>query len=144
MERYIEFITNHWMLFVALVVVTYLLIQELLDNVFKRFKAISPLMAVAQMNNSETFILDVSEPQEYRKGHIEDATNIPMAKLENKLGTLEKNKNMPMIVTCQTGARSAPACKKLYKLGFHNVINLIGGMQAWEDQKLPINRSDKK
>ena len=49
-----------------------------------------------------------------------------------------------MIVPCQTGARSAPACKKLYKLGFHNVINLIGGMQAWEDQKLPINRSDKK
>lgn len=141
MARLIEFITNHWMLCVAFVVVAYLLIQELIDNVFNRYNAITPIAAVVQMNNTETVIIDVSEANEYKKGHINEAINVPMSKLDQKLGMLEKYKNTPMLVNCHTGAKSAPACKKLYKLGFKQVTNLIGGIQAWEDQKLPINRS---
>lgn len=144
MERYIEFITNHWMLFIALLVVTYLLIQELFDNVFKRYKSITPTAAVAQLNTTETVIIDVSETKDYNKGHITDAISIPSAKLDKSLGSLEKYKDSPILVLCQTGARSAPACKQLHKLGFHQVINVIGGVQAWEDQKLPVDRSGKK
>jgi rhodanese-related sulfurtransferase len=143
MERYIEFITNHWMLFIALLVVTYLLIQELFDNVFKRYKSLAPIEAVTQLNTTETVIIDVSETKDYRKGHITDAINIPSAKLDKGMGPIEKYKDSPILVLCQTGARSAPACKQLYKSGFHQVINLIGGLQAWEDQKLPIDRSGK-
>lgn len=143
MERYIEFITNHWMLFIALLVVTYLLIQELFDNVFKRYKSLAPTEAVTQLNTTETIIIDVSETKDYRKGHITDAINIPSAKLDKSLGPIEKYKDSPILVLCQTGARSAPACKQLYKLGYRQVINLIGGLQAWEDQKLPIDRSGK-
>ena len=82
MERYIEFITNHWMLFIAFLVVSYLLIQELIDNVFKRYKSITPAAAVSQINNTETVIIDVSEAKEYGKGHINDAINVPSAKLD--------------------------------------------------------------
>lgn len=143
MERYIEFITNHWMLFIAFLVVTYLLIQELFDNVFKRYQSITPTQAVAQINSADTVIIDVCEPKEFRKLHINDAINVSSDKLDSQLGMLEKYKNSPMLVTCQTGAKSAPSCKKLYKLGFHQVINLIGGVQAWDDQKLPVIRSGK-
>lgn len=143
MERYIEFITNHWMLCTALVVVAYLLIQELFDNVLKRYQAITPTEAVHQINTCETVLLDVSEAKEFHQGHVDTAINIPSTKLETKLGELEKYKNTPMIIICHTGAMSAPACKKLYKLGFHRVINLIGGIKAWEEQKLPLNRAGK-
>ncbi|MGR9099040.1 MAG: rhodanese-like domain-containing protein [Gammaproteobacteria bacterium] len=143
MDRIIEFITNHWMLFVALAVVTFLLLQELIGSLTQKFKSISAIVAVTQMNKEETFILDVSEPHEYVKGHIEGAMNIPFAKLNEDLGKLEKYKNSPVIVTCQTGTRSTPACKTLTKSGFTQVYNLIGGMQSWEENKLPIRKSGK-
>lgn len=144
MERNIEFITNHWMLCIAFVVVSYLLVQELFDNVFKHYKAINSTQAVAQLNNIETIILDVSETKDFNKGHITDSINLPWAKLEKDISPLEKYKDMPMLVLCQTGARSAPACKQLYKKGFYQIINLSGGIQAWEDQKLPVDRTKSK
>ncbi|MGR9072656.1 MAG: rhodanese-like domain-containing protein [Gammaproteobacteria bacterium] len=143
MDRIIEFITNHWMLFVALAVVTFLLLQELIGSLTQKFKSISAIVAVTQMNKEETFIIDVSEQHEYGKGHIEGAINIPFAKLNEDLGKLEKYKNSPVIVTCQTGTRSTPACKTLTKSGFTQVYNLIGGMQSWEENRLPIRKSGK-
>ncbi len=141
MERVIEFIGNHWMLFIAYVVVLYLVIQELLDNVFKRFQSITPVAAVMHMNETETAILDVSQATDHKKEHIENAMNIPLAKLEANLGQLEPFKEKSLLVFCQTGAQSAQACKKLHKLGFHQVINLIGGLKAWDEQNLPTSKN---
>lgn len=144
MDRYIEFVLNHWMLFIGLVVVTILLIQEMLDSAFKKFSSISPLIAVTQMNSDETIVVDVREEHEYNKGHIENAINAPFGKFDENIKKLEAHKNTPVIVVCQTGTRSAPACKKLCKVGFEKVFNLTGGMQSWEDSKLPIRVKKKK
>ena len=95
------------------------------------------------MNNDDTQVIDVRDTHEFVKSHIENALNIPLGKLEEKLPTLEKQKNRPVVVVCQTGARSASACKTLTKAGFTQVFNLTGGMQSWEDNKLPIKISSK-
>ncbi|MEN8261126.1 MAG: rhodanese-like domain-containing protein, partial [Pseudomonadota bacterium] len=75
MDRYIEFVTNHWILFIALIVVITLLVQDLLENAFQKTKLLSPTQAVAEMNNDETVVIDVREPQEYSKGHIANSIN---------------------------------------------------------------------
>jgi rhodanese-related sulfurtransferase len=144
MDRYIEFVLNHWMLFIGLVVVTILLFQEMLDSAFKKFSSISPLLAVTQMNSDDTAVIDVREEHEFNKGHIEGAINAPFGKFDEHCKKLEAYKKTPVIVTCQTGTRSAPACKKLCKMGFEKVFNLTGGMQSWEDNKLPIKGKKKK
>ncbi|WP_327036686.1 rhodanese-like domain-containing protein [Methylomonas sp. MK1] len=95
------------------------------------------------MNSDDVVVLDVREANEFVKSHIENAINIPLGKLEEQISSLEKHKNHPMIVTCQTGARSVAACKTLTKTGFDNVFNMSGGMQSWEDNKLPIKVSSK-
>jgi len=141
MERVIEFIGNHWMLSIAFVVVLYLVVQELLDNVFKRFQSMTPIAAVMHMNETETTILDVSQATDHKKEHLENAMNIPLSKLETSLGQLEPFKEKPLLIFCQTGAQSPQACKKLYKLGFHQVINLVGGLKAWDEQHLPTTKS---
>lgn len=143
MDQYIEFIINHYLLSFCLVTVIYLLIQDLLNNSFNRFQTISPLIAVTKMNDDNTVVLDVRESNEYAKSHIEQAINIPLDKLDQKITTLEKYKNRPMIVTCQTGGRSLVACKTLSKAGFEQIFNLAGGMQSWDDNKLPIKNSNK-
>ncbi len=141
MEQYIEFATNHYLLSFSLVCVIFLLIQDLISNSFNKFESVSPLIAVTKMNDDKTVVLDVREPNEFTKSHIENAINIPLGKLEEKLSTLEKYKNTPLIVACQTGARSVPACKTLVKAGFEQIFNMQGGMQSWEDNKLPIKIS---
>lgn len=144
MERYLEFILNHYMLSLALAVVTYLLIQELFDTALRKFSAISPLLAVAKMNDSDTLVIDVREPDEFVKGHIENAVSIPLGNLPSHLPKLEAHKNKPVLIACQSGTRSASAGKILTKAGFEQVFVITGGMQAWEDDyKLPIKSTSK-
>ena len=142
--QYIEFATNHYLLVFALVCVIFLLIQDLLSNSFNKFENISALIAVTKMDGDNVAVLDVRDPHEYVKSHIENAINIPLGKLDEQLATLEKHKNHVVIVTCQTGSRSMAACKTLTKAGFEQVFNMSGGMQSWEDNKLPIKVSSKQ
>ena len=143
MDRFIEFVLNHYLLTLALAVVTFLLIQDLFESAFNKFKSLSPMLAVAKMNSNDVSIIDVREPHEFIKGHIENAVNIPLGKLANQLSQFAHQKDNPVIVVCQTGARSVPACKTLTKAGFTDVYNIIGGIQAWEDGKLPIKITSK-
>ena len=143
MDQYIEFATTHYLLSFSLVCVIFLLVQDLISNSFNKFESLSPLIAVTKMDSDKTVIIDVREPDEFIKSHIENAINVPLGKLEEKLPTLEQYKDQILIVTCQTGARSVPACKTLTKAGFEQVFNMQGGMQSWEDNKLPIKISSK-
>lgn len=139
-ERIIEFVSNHWIMSSGLFVVTLLLIQDLFDSITSKHKTLSPTAAVILMNDDRCIVIDVRESNEFAKGHIENARNIPLAKLDEKLYELEPFKNDPIIVTCQQGSRSLPACKKLTKNGFTQVYELKGGMLAWEESKLPVSR----
>lgn len=144
MEQYIEFLANHYLLALAFVVVSFLLIQDLLESTFKKFESLSPLLAVTRMNSNNITVVDVREPHEFVQGHIENAQNVPLGKLEEQLGTLEPYKNKEVMVVCQSGTRTTAACKILVKAGFEKLLSLKGGMQSWEDNKLPIKISSKK
>ena len=144
MAQYIEFASNHYMLVFALVCVIFLLIQDLLAHSFNKYENISALIAVTKMNYDNVVVVDVREQHEFIKSHIENARNVPLGKLDDQLASLDKLKNQAVIVTCQTGSRSASACKTLTKAGFVQVFNMDGGMQSWEDNKLPIKVSSKQ
>lgn len=143
MDQYIEFITNHYLLSLAFVVVAYLLLQELFESAFNKFEGLSPLLAVTKMNNTETVVIDVRDPHDYIKGHIENSINIPLAKFSEKLDSIVQYKSKPVIVVCQTGTRSVPACKILTKANFEHVFNMVGGMQSWEDNNFPKKITSK-
>ncbi|MFA5983489.1 MAG: rhodanese-like domain-containing protein [Methylococcaceae bacterium] len=145
MDRFLEFILNHYILSLALAVVTYLLIYELIESSFKKFNNISPLLAVTKMNQADVVVIDIREPSEFVDGHIEGAINAPLSNLPDQLASLESYKNVPVLIACQTGMRSSSAGKILTKAGFEQVSVIAGGMQAWEtDYKLPIKKALKK
>jgi len=146
MDQYLEFIGNHYLLCLALVILSFLIIQDLVESAFNKFEALSPLLAVTKMNSTDTVVIDVRAPHEYKKGHIENAINIPAEKFKDQSHTLEKHKALSVLVICQTGNRANSACKELITNGFEHVFIITGGMQSWEDYKLPIKASvtDKK
>ncbi len=97
------------------------------------------------MNDSETVIIDVREPNEYVESHIESAISMPLGKLKDDISKIIEHKNKPVLLSCQTGTRAASAGKILTKAGFEQVYVITGGMQAWEtDYKLPVKISNTK
>lgn len=143
MDQYIEFISNHYLLTLALAVVTYLLLQDLSSNIFKKFESLSPLITVSKMNSTNTVIIDIRTVNDYLKSHITNSINIPIEKFSTKLDTLEQYKNSFIIVVCQTGNISVSACKTLTKAGFTQISNIAGGIQSWQDNNLPLEKTSK-
>ncbi len=143
-ERILEFVGNHWILSSGLFIVSLLLIQDLLDTFTRKYKTVSPTKAVALINQEGSVIIDVREPEEFAKGHIEAARHIPLGRLQEKLFELEPYKANPILVYCQQGTRSKEASKRLAKEGFTQVHYLEGGILTWQDQKLPLVRKNKK
>jgi molybdopterin/thiamine biosynthesis adenylyltransferase/rhodanese-related sulfurtransferase len=78
------------------------------------------------------FLLDVREPHEFAASHLPGATLLPLSTLERGVATLPKHH--PVVVYCRSGARSTKAVERLQTdFGLTNLLNLEGGMLAWED-----------
>jgi adenylyltransferase/sulfurtransferase len=85
-------------------------------------------------------VIDVRDPDEFRDGYIEGASNISRGFLEFRIGAAVPDPTTPVVLYCQTGLRSMLAAKALRDLGYTNVINLQGGYQKWAQSGLPTVR----
>ena len=88
-----------------------------------------------RMDSGESLhIIDVREPGEYAEFNI-GAKLIPLGKIASmQLEDLEDLKNQELILHCKAGSRSAQACMILEQAGFTNVVNVTGGMMAWQQK----------
>jgi rhodanese-related sulfurtransferase len=89
-------------------------------------------------NLSPAEAVTLCDEAEFASGHIADATHIPLADLEARVGELKKYQNKTILVNCQKGMCSAKACDILRKAEFTQVNNLRGGLSAWLGAKLPV------
>lgn len=138
MQQFFEFVSNHLYLFGALVLVSFLLIQNLLSGLDK--SSISPQKATELINREDAVVVDVRPMNDFAAGHVLHSINIPMNSFGKQLGQLDKYKGRPVIVACRSGAQSSAACKQLRKAGFEKVFNLRGGIMAWQSANLPVSR----
>ena len=83
-------------------------------------------------------IIDVRSPKEWSEGHIEGALHIPVGDMEVRVDTIPRGKPIHMI--CGSGYRSSIATSVLRRAGKTEVINVTGGMTAWNAQKLPTTQ----
>lgn len=77
-----------------------------------------------------TQFIDVREPDEVAEGTLPGTTNIPLGDLPARVGELDAAR--PVVVLCRSGGRSTQAAEFLVASGFGDVVNLAGGMLAWE------------
>lgn len=101
---------------------------------------VSPLQATLLINREDAIVVDVREPHEYAAGHVPNARHMPMGQVDKRLGELDKFKDKPVIVVCQSGNRSSSTCNALTKRGFEKVYNLSGGISAWEQAGMPVTK----
>ncbi len=85
-------------------------------------------------------MIDVREPQEFtgELGHIPGAELVPLATVTSAASSWDRGTEYLMV--CKMGGRSASAASQLLALGFTRVMNLSGGMLAYQQQGLPVER----
>jgi hydroxyacylglutathione hydrolase len=108
-------------------------------------KANLPLAMVDQINVEEldakhqsqsVQVLDVRREPEWEAGHIEGAAWWPLDNF--KVAPPEIDRSQPIAVHCKSGYRSIIACSLLQRAGFQNVIDVVGGFDAWQQAKFPV------
>jgi rhodanese-related sulfurtransferase len=97
---------------------------------------VSPNQAADMLTKKQAIIVDVREQDERNEEYIEGTLFIPLAQLESRLDELAAYKDRPIIVQCRSGRRSNIAGASLLKAGFKQVLNLDGGILAWNKQGL--------
>ena len=134
-----KFIIDNWMLIALALLSGALLLAPIIQGAVAT--GLGANEAVQLMNREKAVVVDVCEPHEFAAGHVVGAKNIPLGDLQAKLSNAVKNKKLPIILVCQSGARSGRAVATAKGLGFEQVHSLGGGLVAWKAASLPLEKS---
>ena len=138
----LEFIAQNWYLFAALVVISLLIGFDSIRRGGGGANQVSALQLPQLISQENAVVVDVCEAEEFNRGHILNAINIPLKQLQDQLGQLEKfrTKDKPIGLSCRSGQRANRAAAILRKNEFKKVFTLSGGLTAWEKENLPVER----
>ena len=134
-----QFVQNNLLLFVVAFVSGAMLLWPLVRR-SAGGPWVNPAQATHLINREDALVIDVREPGEYAAGHVLGAKNVPLARLDGAAGELGKRKDRPVIVYCDGGDRSGKAIAALKKQGHTRLANLSGGIGAWQQAGLPLEK----
>ena len=144
-EQIFEFSTNHPILVSSFMALLGLILYTEFRRVTQKFTNVGPTAAISVINqNEDAVLLDVREQSEIGDGTLTDAIHIPLSAFAKRVGELDKYREQNVLVYCRSGNRSGSVCRTLNSRGFDKVYNLAGGIMAWQDAHLPIQKRKKK
>lgn len=138
MQQYLEFAGNHPVLVVIWIGLLLAIIYSYLQAVFSKLKFVSPSELTLLVNREDATVVDIRSVDDFKRGHITGARNLPLAQFKAQLGSLENQKAAPIIVVCQAGMSAQGAARQLLDNGFSRVMVLTGGMNKWAEASLPV------
>jgi rhodanese-related sulfurtransferase len=100
--------------------------------------------ADAQGMLGKRVVIDVREYDEYAAGHLPGAINIPRGVLEFKIGMVPEcaRKDGTFLIYCRTSGRAALSAVQLQKLGYGNIVSMLGGFEAWNTEQRPTEKPE--
>jgi rhodanese-related sulfurtransferase len=137
MNQLLEFVAHHpWIVAGVVVAVLAVAFYEL------RLKATSALQVSAadavRLINRGALVIDVRKPEEFAAGHIVNARNVGLDKLQQGDDTIKKHKDKILLTVCDSGTMAGRAADLLRRAGYSNVFNIRGGLTSWRADNLPL------
>ena len=134
-----KFIIENWYLLVVALASGSMLLWPTLKSAGGG--SLTPAGAVQLINREKAVVIDVCETEEFALGHVGGAKNVPLNQLEERLPGLVKNKAVPVVLVCASGARSNRAVGIAKKLGYEKAQAMAGGLKAWREASLPVEKA---
>jgi rhodanese-related sulfurtransferase len=135
----VKFLIDNWMLISVALASGGLLLWPVIQGATST--GLSTAHAVQLINRERAVVVDVSDAQEFAAGHVGGARNVPVAQLEQRLPEVVKNKALPLILVCPSGTRASRALAVAKKLGYEKAQVLAGGLKAWKEANLPVEKA---
>jgi rhodanese-related sulfurtransferase len=135
----VKFLIDNWMLISVALASGAMLLWPALKGATSG--GVSTAQAVQLINRERAVVVDVCETEEFAAGHVGGAKNVPVGQLEQRLPEVVKNKTVPLILVCASGARANRALGVAKKLGYDKAQVLAGGMKSWKEANLPVERA---
>jgi len=104
------------------------------------YKELSSEEYLVFVKDSTVNIIDVRSPHEYNRSHIEGAINVSYfgGHFKEEFNKLNLDTSKTTLIYCQTQHRSLMVANKIYKAGFHSIIDLDKGMSVWIKKEMPF------
>ncbi len=138
MSQLLEFFNHHLLLFVGFGCALLLFLANEAHAALTGGVRLAPQEAVRLINDREAIVVDLRPVADYKKGHLLNAVNLPVAKLAERAGELGKDKARPVLLYCALGGVAGEAAATLRKLGYSEVYPLRGGINGWLGSNLPV------
>jgi len=135
----VKFLIDNWMLISVALASGAMLLWPALKGATGG--GVSTAEAVQLINRERAVVVDVCETEEFAAGHVGGAKNVPVAQIEQRLPEVVKNKTVPLILVCASGARANRALGVAKKLGYEKAQVLAGGMKSWKEANLPVEKA---
>ena len=134
-----KFLIDNWMLIAVAVASGGMLLWPALKGATGG--GVSTAQAVQLINRERAVVVDVCEAEEFAAGHVGGAKNVPVGQFEQRLPEVVKNRTVPLILVCASGARANRALGVAKKLGYEKAQVLAGGLKAWKEANLPVEKA---
>jgi rhodanese-related sulfurtransferase len=135
------FFQENWILILVAFISGAMLVWPLVQRRLSPMKELGTLGVTHLVNTRDALLLDVRETAEYEGGRLPNAMHVPLSQIESRAAELGKHVARPVIAYCELGNRSRMAGGALAKAGFAEIYHLNGGIRAWRDAGLPIEKA---
>ena len=134
-----KFFVDNWMLILIALSSGGMLLWPMVQGA--KGGALTVQGAVQLINRERGVMVDVRDAAEFAAGHPTGARNVPLDQLDDKLPAAVKNKGVPLLLICGTGARAQRAVAKAKKLGYEQAQAVAGGLKSWKEANLPVEKA---
>jgi rhodanese-related sulfurtransferase len=138
---FLAFLQKNWILVVTLLSSGGMLLWPLVTRRLHGARGINTLEVTQLINTRNPLLLDVREPREFGGGSLPNAIHVPLSQLASRSGEFTRHVSRPVVAFCDRGVRSRSAAGPLAKLGFKDIFYLNGGLSAWRDAGLPLQKT---
>lgn len=135
-----EFVVQNIWLVALFVASGVMLVWPELSRLIGAAGEIGTLEATRLMNQGSTLVLDVGDEKDYAAGHLPRARHIPARELGGRIEEISRYKEKAVIVSARANAHAAAAVRALKRAGFTTVYQLKGGVAAWQQASLPVEK----
>jgi rhodanese-related sulfurtransferase len=137
MAQLVEFAGNHVWLVAGLLAASAAVIFYELRQRSHGTTHVSAADAVRLINKG-ALVIDVRKPEEFQTGHIVNARNVPLERVQKDDAAVGKQKSKILLAVCADGSSAGRAAGHLRKSGYENTFSLKGGLAGWRADNLPL------